>query len=324
MQSDLVSVIIPAYNAEKYIVDCLNSIFNQTYKNIQVIVVNDGSTDDTEVLLTNLLDPRLEIIRQENRGASHAKNKGLENAKGCYIQYLDADDILSPDKIEKQILTIKSKKNTVAVCKTLVFVDDIENWTNEIDTDIINGTHTGLNFYKNILGAKGRIAMVQPNAYLIPRTIIEKSGPWLTEFYPCPDEDGEYFSRILLNTEEVIFTQGINYYRKNLNDLSLSRSYSLSRATNQLLTTERKCLNLISIDSSINSKKLLLYNISLVVYQFSSEYPEIIKQATLIIRNHGFKKFKLLGNIKFNFLSSLLGTKSTLLILNFYRKTKFA
>ena len=126
MQSDLVSIIIPAFNAEMYIEDCLNSVINQTYQNIEIIVVNDGSTDLTLELVNSFNDPRIILINQENKGCSASKNQGLRIANGDFIQYLDADDFLSSDKIEKQVNKLRFKKNSTAVCKTVIISDNDE------------------------------------------------------------------------------------------------------------------------------------------------------------------------------------------------------
>lgn len=322
MQSDLVSIIIPAYNSENHIVECVTSVINQTYKNIEIIVVNDGSTDDTLKLLNKFEDHRLRIINQINSGASSAKNTGLSHARGKYIQYLDSDDILSDDKIENQVNVLIYKPYSISVCKTLVFKEDIRQIESEIDTEIIKNNTSGLQFYKNLIGHKGRLAMVQPNAYLIPIEVIKKAGPWSTDFYPCPDEDGEYFSRILLSANTVVFTDGINYYRKNQIKPTLSRTYSSTRAKNQLKSTERKCLNLIEVESNFGTKELLLFNVSQVIYQFGSEYPELINLANKMITNWGFKKFKVLNNTKFNLVSHIFGIRVTLKFLKLYRNLK--
>jgi glycosyltransferase involved in cell wall biosynthesis len=96
----LVSVIIPAYNAEKYIADTIQCVLDQTWDNIELVIVNDGSTDNTENSIRNFLgDKRVKYIIQANIGCSGAKNTGLSIATGDFIQYLDADDILSLDKI---------------------------------------------------------------------------------------------------------------------------------------------------------------------------------------------------------------------------------
>lgn len=101
-----ISVIIPCYNAELYISECVNSVLKQTYSPFEIICVNDGSTDNTLAVLNSLEHKHstvLKIINSENKGASAARNIGLNFAKGEFIQFLDADDIIAPDKFEKQI-----------------------------------------------------------------------------------------------------------------------------------------------------------------------------------------------------------------------------
>lgn len=99
------SIIIPVYNAETYISNCLDSILNQTYEKIELIIIDDGSTDNTKVLCENYIkkDNRIRMIFQENSGPSVARNKGIEAAKGEYIQFVDSDDIIMPDMTKKLI-----------------------------------------------------------------------------------------------------------------------------------------------------------------------------------------------------------------------------
>lgn len=102
MNNSLISVIIPAYNVENYIKDCLNSILNQSYSNIEVIIVDDGSKDNTPGIIDELkqTDNRIKIFHKENGGASSARNLGIENASGKYLMFVDGDDIIEPDSIE--------------------------------------------------------------------------------------------------------------------------------------------------------------------------------------------------------------------------------
>jgi len=97
-----VSVIIPVYNGANYIKDALESVFSQTYKDYEIIVVNDGSTDDSEIILKPYMDT-ITYIYQENKGSAEARNTGIRKAKGEYISFLDADDIWLPQKLEKQL-----------------------------------------------------------------------------------------------------------------------------------------------------------------------------------------------------------------------------
>src|SRR4030042_5732999 len=108
--SPLVSIIIPCFNQAQYLNEALDSIMNQTYSNWECIIVNDGSQDNTDELAKNWnkRDERFRYIKKENGGPSAARNTGLKIAKGEYIQFLDADDILECNKIEHQINYLNS------------------------------------------------------------------------------------------------------------------------------------------------------------------------------------------------------------------------
>ena len=97
----LVSVIIPAYNAEKYIRSCVESVINQDYKNMEIIVVNDGSIDKTEAIVKSMAedDSRVVLINQQNKGPSAARNNGLQSCKGEYVFFLDSDDWIEEECI---------------------------------------------------------------------------------------------------------------------------------------------------------------------------------------------------------------------------------
>ena len=109
-QEKIVSIIIPVYNAEKYLGYCLNSIVSQTYKNLEIILVNDGSTDDSLKICDNyaFLDSRVRVINIANRGVSNARNVGLKAATGEYIEFADADDVLNP----QMVATLVDKMDT--------------------------------------------------------------------------------------------------------------------------------------------------------------------------------------------------------------------
>lgn len=108
MKNPLVSIIIPIYNTEKYIYECLNSLINQSYSHIEIIVVDDGSTDNSLCLLKELSDKdnRLKVFSQPNQGVSAARNLALSKATGTYVMFVDADDWIDPHTIEKCLQAI--------------------------------------------------------------------------------------------------------------------------------------------------------------------------------------------------------------------------
>ena len=112
----LISVIIPAYNVEKYINRCIESIIYQDYKNIEVIIINDGSTDNTREICEQYIkqDKRIRLINTENRGAGSARNTGIENANGKYFSFIDADDFICEHYYSRLYEMIKNTKADIA------------------------------------------------------------------------------------------------------------------------------------------------------------------------------------------------------------------
>ena len=118
MDSEKISIIVPIYNAEKKLHRCIESILNQSYKNLEIILVNDGSSDNSINICEKykIKDNRIIIIDKENAGVSVARNSGLNIATGKYIQFVDSDDYINPDMCEKLIKTINKNNADVVVC----------------------------------------------------------------------------------------------------------------------------------------------------------------------------------------------------------------
>ena len=118
-QSDLISVIVAAYNIADYIERGVNSVRNQTYRNLEIIVVDDGSTDDTGAICDRIAskDPRIQVIHKENGGLSETRNVGIAEAKGDYIAFVDGDDWIDPDMYEKMIGALKEQRADLAICR---------------------------------------------------------------------------------------------------------------------------------------------------------------------------------------------------------------
>ena len=126
MNSDLISIVVPIYNMEKYLDKCVNSIISQTYKNIEIILVDDGSTDLSYDICEKYkkLDNRIKVYHKTNGGLSDAKNFGIKHASGKYIGFVDSDDWIEPMMYEILYKNIKEKNADIAICGRYI---DYEN-----------------------------------------------------------------------------------------------------------------------------------------------------------------------------------------------------
>ena len=131
MKRPIVSVIIPTYNSVQYLGEAIESVFLQTYQNLEVIVVDDGSTDDTASFM-NAYRERVKYLRQQNQGPSKARNAGISIAIGPYTAFLDADDVWVPEKLEKQINAIEQDPNIALIYSRCVFFDEQTGQEQEI------------------------------------------------------------------------------------------------------------------------------------------------------------------------------------------------
>ena len=134
-----VSVIVPVYNAERYLGYSINSILSQTYTGIEVILINDGSTDNSLKICNNYahIDPRVKVIDIKNGGVGHARNIGIENASGYYLQFVDSDDVIAPDMIETFVHAIELYSKDIVFCGMKIVTlkdnnpEDIKECTSE-------------------------------------------------------------------------------------------------------------------------------------------------------------------------------------------------
>jgi glycosyltransferase involved in cell wall biosynthesis len=125
--SALVSIIIPCFNSEKYIEKCLLSVTHQTYENLEIIIVNDGSTDSSPVIFETYarIDNRIKVVNQPNRGLCAARNVGLDIASGLYIMHLDNDDYLNRTQEARDFFCIHPKNTTPPILVPLIFFTSI-------------------------------------------------------------------------------------------------------------------------------------------------------------------------------------------------------
>lgn len=308
-----VSIIIPAYNSEKYLSATIQSALDQTWPLVEIIVIDDGSTDQSLVIAKAFESEKVKVFHQDNKGASAARNFGLSIAKGDYIQFLDSDDLLSSDKIENQVKALTNNVNRVAVCSTTYFFDDDSRFNLKPPANeekFIYTTDDPVNFLIRLWGGYDfNASMIQPNAWLTPRNLIEITGGWNTKL--TLDDDGEFFARIILASKGIIKTGGTNYYRKyrslfnnlsaQINNNELESSFLSSILKKKYLF--EKCQNLFAKRAIFR----LLTELSVICYlNEPAIYNKITKELKQLPR---YRYNIVIGGPKISFLAKLIGWK---------------
>lgn len=138
----LVSIIVPVYNSAPYVERCITSLINQTFNNIEIIVINDGSTDDSASILSKLTDQdtRINLITQENQGVCIARNNGIAQATGDYLLFVDGDDYVDPDYVEKMVTTATTNNSDLVISGYKTEEYETGKFTETIPTSYTAGT----------------------------------------------------------------------------------------------------------------------------------------------------------------------------------------
>lgn len=311
----LVSIIIPVYNKASFVRETLESALGQTYQHTEIVVVDDGSTDGSFQILKEYFakyPDKIQLIDQENQGVSVATNIGIAAAKGEYIQFLDADDILSPNKIANQIKLLEGHPESIlASCEWRMFQDDPKK-SYSIPYGVFREFDSGLDL---LLRFWNEQEMHQPASYLTHRSLIEKSGPWNEKLRI--NQDGEFFARVLLKAGQVLFEpEGKVYYRTpGENNVSQQKSEkALASLLESLSCYERIIVN---VEDSQRVRIALKKVYQKFIYDVFPQFPHLIKQAEAHINSLGPLPKTQIGGPKFQQLSKFVGFKNALRLKRF-------
>ena len=224
MSEPLVSVVIPVYKVEKYLPACLDSVLAQTYQNLQVIVVNDGSPDGSSAIAESYAekDSRLEVVSKRNGGLSSARNFGLKLARGEYLVFVDSDDALHPDFIRSLLQGLKEKGSDLAVCSLARFASDAELLQLNAQPTIAHWqTYSQADAIRQLYGGAQMQELTVACSKLYPRRIYEA----LTFPEGRLHEDVAVALEVLLHSERIAITNAPLYlYRRN--DVSIMHTPS--------------------------------------------------------------------------------------------------
>ena len=230
----LVSICMPLYNTEDFIGETIRKLKEQTYQNIEVIIVNDHSTDNSVDIVKSFNWDRIKLFTNPKKGACSARNYAFEKSTGEYIKFLDADDYCTSKMIERQVETIlkKGKKSVIFSPLKLLFQDgNFLKPKRSIDHDY----DIAFDLQVEIMKFGGTNI---PYCYIMSRELVEASGGW--DETVLKNQDGEYFSRVLAQADKAFsVSDEFVIYRKTGTGLSTKLSL---KAVNSVLETHRKVI----------------------------------------------------------------------------------
>ncbi|WP_420457536.1 glycosyltransferase family 2 protein [Rubrivirga sp.] len=270
MRLSLVSVLIPAYNAERYVGEAIESVLSQTYPHVEIIVVNDGSTDGTREVLGPYEAQGVRVIDQPNAGQCAAANRAFSESNGELVKFFDADDVLAPDHVARQVERLGDRRDAVAVGEWARFYGD----------DPETAVFEPLPMYRNADPVDwlttewtGARPMMQCALWLIPREVLGRSGLWDRRLSLI--NDFEFFSRVLLSASEVLYTPGARlFYRSGLG-ASLSGRKSRPARESQALSLLLGTQHLLDAEDSPKTRRACAHVLQDFVYDVYPQHPDL-------------------------------------------------
>jgi glycosyltransferase involved in cell wall biosynthesis len=260
-----VSILIPAYNAEEWIAETIQSAIAQTWTRKEIIVVDDGSRDRTAEVAQSFACREVTVVSRENQGAAAARNYALKLSQGDFIQWLDADDLLGPDKIERQLIALReTDSRRVLLSSAWAHF----NYRTHCASFVQSSLWQDLSPLDWLLKKMNEDLYMQTATWLTSRQLVDAAGSWDTRL--LSDDDVEYFCRVLLASEGTRFIPEARVFYRNT---SLSNRLSYIGASNA------------KKDAMLLSMKLQIQ------YVRSLEESERVRQASLTYIRNCFKNF---------------------------------
>lgn len=299
---------MPAFNSSKFISAAIESVLTQTWDAWELIIIDDGSTDNTLDIARKHQSAKVKVLRQENAGAAAARNRAFSLCCGDYIQYLDADDVLHPRKIESQIrLLTQMGTGVVSSCRWGHFKGTpvkVKLQVQSIDRDMLP-----IDWLIESWGGGG---MSQTACWLTPRSLIESSGGWNELFVRNPNDDGEFFCRVLLNASGVCFCNEAEvYYRSGLQG-SVSRVCDTQQAESLLGSYVSYRDNALRTENSPRVRQALQNNFCSFAYEMDGRFPELVNEAMRLSAQLGTTERTRNGGEIFHFLQKCIGFEKAL------------
>lgn len=283
MINPLVSILIPAHNAEKWIEFTLQSAVEQDWSHKEIIVVDDGSTDKTLDIARSFEPQGVRVVTQKRQGAAAARNRAYALSRGDYIQWLDADDLLDVDKISTQVKALENSSN-----KKILLSSEWGRFFYRAEKASFKPTPLwrDLSPVEWLVRKMGENAFMQTGCWLVSRELSEAAGPWDTRL--LGDDDGEYFCRVLRASETIRFVPGAKVYYRASGASSLSYIGNSSKKRDaQWLSMQLHVKYIRSLDDTPRVRKACTKFLQNWMVHFYPERMDIYQEAEKLCRDLG-------------------------------------
>jgi glycosyltransferase involved in cell wall biosynthesis len=297
----LVSIIIPCYNAEPWLAATLESALDQTWLEKEIIVVNNGSTDGSLATARQRESRGVIVIDQPNGGASAARNAGLRVAGGEFVQFLDADDLLAPDKIERQMQRLLAgPSRAIARGPWAPFHD------RPAETRASEATFARDLAPVELLLIKASPQILIPSSsWLCPRAVLDAAGPWDESL--TVNDDGEYFARVVAASAWVAWCDSAFVHYRQHHSGSLSRRSDRRSIESLYRSIERTDACLMKFEDSSRMRSALADQWSWLCYELYPDHADLSAQAARHARHLGRLRNYTRGRAVVRLASRLLG-----------------
>jgi glycosyltransferase involved in cell wall biosynthesis len=274
LMKPLVSVLIPAYNAAPWIADTIQSALRQTWPHKEIIIVDDGSGDETLSIAREFASKNVLVVTQENQGAAGARNTALRFCQGDYVQWLDADDLLAADKIARQVeaLNRHESKRTLFSSAWAHFM-----YRPAKAKFIPTPLWCDLSPVEWLVRKMAQGPHMADSTWLVSRELTEAAGPW--DVGLLRDNDGEYFCRVILASDGIRFISDARSYYRRTGASSVSHIGRSSNKQDSLLRSMRLHIEYLrSLEDSARTREACVKYLQIWLRSFYPERPDIVEQ----------------------------------------------
>lgn len=283
MSLPLVSILIPAYNSEQWIAETIRSALGQTWERKEIIIVDDGSTDQTLQVARQFESESVRVFSQQNQGAAAARNKAFSLSHGDYIQWLDADDLLAADKIARQMepVSLGEGRRTLLSSPWGPFIYRVQR-----AEFTPNGLWCDLSPAEFLVRKLGQKIFMQTAVWLVSRELSEAAGPW--DISLVSDDDGEYFCRVMLASSGIRFVPDARVYYRCVGTGRLSHVGGADNKLEALWRSMQLHIGYLrSLEDSERVRAACIQYLQNYLVVFYGQRPDIVDQMHEVARGLG-------------------------------------